>query len=185
MVESITTLPALVIGRRIDVLAWNRMAHALLAGHIDFDAPTHPADQPNLARLAFLDPHTRELYVDWKRKTRDIVAYLRVSAARYPDDPRLAELVGELSVNSAEFAALWSTHPVRECAHNIREYRHPLVGLLTLHDELLQLPDDEGQRMVVLNAEAGSPSDAGLRLLAELSTVQLRPVIEKDAAPVH
>jgi transcriptional regulator with XRE-family HTH domain len=175
MVEAISGLPALVVGRRVDVLAWNRMAHALLAGHLDFDAPTHPGNQPNLARLAFLDPHTRELYVDWRRKCRDIVSYLRVSAGRYPDDLRLAELVGELSVRSPEFAALWSTHPVRECAHNVRDYQHPVVGLLTLHDELLQLPGDEGQRMIVINAAPGSPSEAGLILLEEFSTAAGRP----------
>jgi transcriptional regulator with XRE-family HTH domain len=168
MIESFDRVPAAVIGRRSDVLAWNRMAHALLAGHLAFDAPSRPADRPNLARLVFLDPHTRELYADWRRKSRDAVAYLRMSAARYPDDPKLSELVGELSVHSPEFAALWSAHPVRECASNVREYQHPLVGSLTLRDELLRLPDDEGQRVVVYNAEPASTSEAGLRLLAEL-----------------
>jgi transcriptional regulator with XRE-family HTH domain len=165
MIQSFTGIPALVVGRRTDVLAWNRMAHGLLAGHLDFEAPNHSVTQPNLARLAFLDPHTRELYVDWKRKARDIVAYLRVSAARWPDDLKLTELVGELSVHSPEFAALWSLHPVRTCAHNTREYRHPLVGAVTLSDEMLELPGDEGQRVIVLNAEPDSASEAALKLL--------------------
>ncbi len=174
MIDSFTGVPALVIGRRADVLAWNRMAHALLAGHLELDAPTRPSTQPNLARLAFLDPHTRELYVDWKRKARDVVAFLRVSAARWPDDPRLTELIGELSVHSTEFAGLWSTHPVRECSHNTRDYQHPIVGALTLNDELLHLPDDQGQRLVVLNAEPGSPSAAGLALLADVAATPSR-----------
>lgn len=184
VVESFERVPALVVGRRSDVLAWNRMAHALLAGHLDFDAPTRAADQPNMARLAFLEPHSRELYVDWKRKAHDVVAYLRMSAARYHDDSRLTDLVGELCVGSTEFAALWSTHPVRECAHNLREYRHPLVGLMTLNDELFQLPDDDGQRLVVITAEVGSPSEAALTLLAELVATDVRQA-RSIAPPEH
>jgi hypothetical protein len=29
------TIPALVTGRRANVLAWNRLGHALFAGHLD------------------------------------------------------------------------------------------------------------------------------------------------------
>jgi hypothetical protein len=37
-----------------------------------------------------------------------------------------------------------------------------------LTDELLRLPGGEGQRVVVFHAEPDSPSDAALRLLADL-----------------
>jgi transcriptional regulator with XRE-family HTH domain len=168
MVESLGDAPALIVGRRCDVLAWNRMGHALLAGHLDFDAPTRPADQPNLARLAFLDPHTRELYADWKRKIRDIVSHLRMIAGRHPGDPKLTELIGELTMTSPEFVALWSAHHVRDVAYSTRDYHHPLVGTLTLTDEVLLLPEDEGQKVLIYNAEPGTPSEAGLRLLADL-----------------
>ncbi|MEV4569446.1 hypothetical protein AB0K12_37265 [Nonomuraea sp. NPDC049419] len=58
--------------------SWNRAAHALLAGHLPYQAP----DRPHVARLVFLDPHTRELYADWRAKARDTVAELRMTAAR-------------------------------------------------------------------------------------------------------
>ncbi|MCO6004613.1 helix-turn-helix transcriptional regulator [Actinoallomurus purpureus] len=170
MIESFGNVPAMVIGRCTDALAWNRMAHALLAGHLDVEAPERPADRPNMARLLFLDPHTRELYADWRKKARDAVAYLRLAAGRYPDDPALTALVGELAMKSPEFAALWSAHPVGDCAYNTREYRHPLVGAFTLSEEVMPLPDDQGQRVMVWNAEPDSPSEAALRLLADLST---------------
>lgn len=174
MVHGFDSVPALVVGRRSDVLAWNRLAHGLLAGHLPYESADRPAERPNLARLVFLDPHTRELYVDWRAKARDAVAFLRTSAARHPDDPKLSELVGELAMHSEEFAALWSAHPVRECSFNVRDYQHPVVGRLTLRDELLKLPDDEGQRMVVYNAEPGSPAASALLLLAE-STLPPQP----------
>ncbi|MYT29864.1 MULTISPECIES: hypothetical protein [unclassified Streptomyces] len=47
------------------------------------------------------------------------------------------------------------------CAYGTRDYRHPLVGPLTLTHQVLKLPDDEGQRVVVFNAAPGSPTEAG------------------------
>jgi hypothetical protein len=158
--------PAVVLGRHTDVLAWNPLGHALLAGHLDMTAPARHATRPNWARLFFLDPHVRALFGDgWRQKARDIVADLRMIAARRPNDPLLAELVGELTMHSPDFATLWSAHPVRVCAHHTRTYHHPLVGALTLTDDLLVLPDDDGQRLAVFYAEPGSPSVAGLELL--------------------
>ncbi|MCP3804363.1 helix-turn-helix transcriptional regulator [Allokutzneria sp. A3M-2-11 16] len=161
MIESMKDVPALVMGRRTDVLAWNRLAHALLAPHRDFAAP----QDVNLARLVFLDQHTRRLYVDYERKKRDAVAHLRMVAGAYPDDPGIAALVDELTALSEDFVALWSEYPVRNCAFNAREYDHPVVGRLTLTDELMLLPDDEGQRVVVYTAETGSNSAAALAAL--------------------
>ncbi|WP_121434559.1 helix-turn-helix domain-containing protein [Actinomadura pelletieri] len=174
MIRTISGVPALAVGRRADVLAWNPLAHALLAGHLDLRAPERPDGRPNLARLVFLDPQTRELYADWDRKSRDAVGFLRRSAGRFPDDRELTELIGELTVKSPDFAALWSSHAVRECSHNTREYRHPLVGRLTLTDEMLHLPDDQGQRVVIYHAEEGSPSAEALRLLADMAAEDLR-----------
>ncbi|KOX20018.1 XRE family transcriptional regulator [Saccharothrix sp. NRRL B-16348] len=174
VVWSLGHMPALVLGVFGDVLVWNRLAHALLAGHLPFGAPDRAADRPNWVRLFFLDPHVRELFADWSEKARDTVADLRLMAGRYPDDPRLAELVGELSLKSPEFRSLWSTHPVRRCAFHDRRFRHPVVGELTLNDELMALPEDEGQRLVVFTAAPGSSSAAALTLLAELAESDAR-----------
>lgn len=186
MVESFTAakVPALVIGRSTDVLAWNRLAHALLAGHLDLDAPNHPVERPNIARMVFLDPHVRELYPDWKGKCRDTVDDLRLVAGRYQDDARLAELVGELSMKSPEFTALWNNHAVKACAYSTREFHHPLVGPLTLANELLVLPDDDGQRLALFHAEPGSPSEAALDLLTGLITSSDRaPELSSSEVP--
>ncbi|MFD3505852.1 hypothetical protein [Nocardia sp. NPDC058666] len=40
------TMPAVILGRRGDVLAWNRAGHALVAEHLDFSAPEDPAHRP-------------------------------------------------------------------------------------------------------------------------------------------
>jgi transcriptional regulator with XRE-family HTH domain len=107
MLEAVAT-PALVFGRRTDVLAWNRGAATLLA---DFAAM--PASERNLARLVFLDDGFRALMADWDRVARETVGILRMAAGRHPDDPRLAALVGELLVKSEDFGRWWNA---RECA---------------------------------------------------------------------
>ncbi|WP_413807073.1 helix-turn-helix domain-containing protein [Streptomyces sp. OE57] len=159
-------VPAVVLGLRFDVLAWNPLGHALIAGHLPADAPEHPDDRPNTQRMLFLDPHTRELYPDWTGETRRAVSSLRVVAGAHPDDRRLAELVGELTMKSGEFAALWSRHPVRRCAFGTKSFHHPLVGPLELDFEMTRLPDSGGQALLMYGAEPGSPSEAALRLLS-------------------
>ncbi|MBE8515940.1 helix-turn-helix domain-containing protein [Amycolatopsis sp. H6(2020)] len=155
--------PALVYGRRTDVLAWNRAAHALFASHLEFRAPER--DRPNLARLVLLDPRLRELYVDWENKAEATVAYLRVAVARHAEDRELKELVGELSARSGVFARLWADHAVTECVNAAREYRHPVVGRMVLRDETVVLPEDPGLRLALFTAKPGSPSEAALRRL--------------------
>ncbi|WP_405793582.1 helix-turn-helix transcriptional regulator [Streptomyces sp. NBC_01506] len=169
MIRSFGDVPALVLGRFGDILDWNPAAHALLAGHLDIGSPDRPDDRPNIARLLFLDPHTRELYGDWTRKARATVADLRLIAGRFPDDPGLTGLVGELTVASPEFAELWAAHSVGDCGTDTRTYHHPGVGTMTLMVEFMTLPNDAGQRVAVYGAEPGSPSDTALRLLGATS----------------
>lgn len=161
LLDSLDGVPAYVSGRRGDILAWNRMAAAVFG---DWDEL--PAPQRNWARLVFLSPEYRELFVEWEQKASDIVSFLRMEAGCYPDDPRLSALVGELSVKSEEFRRLWATHDVREKSYGVKRLRHPLVGDLTLDFESLRLADDDGQALTMYHAEPGSPSAEALRLLA-------------------
>jgi transcriptional regulator with XRE-family HTH domain len=156
---STLNVPALVLGRRMDVLTWNRRGHALFAPDDPYDEP------PNLARLAFLDPSVRERFVDWPGQARETVACLRYLAGQHPGDRELTELIGELSVHSDEFASLWSRHRVRSCAFGTLNLRHPTLGVITVSEESLELPDDDGQRLLLYTAAPGSPSEAALHLL--------------------
>ncbi|HEY6737324.1 MAG TPA: helix-turn-helix transcriptional regulator [Actinopolymorphaceae bacterium] len=158
-------IPAIVIDHRADVLAWNALGHALLAGHVRLDAPEARV-RPNIARMLFLDPHHRALYRDWEAKARITVAALHQAAARYPDDPELEQLVGRLCVASTEFARMWSRRPVRTCAVAVRELDHPVVGRLTLVNETVTLPDDD-QHIGFFTARPGTPDADALALVAQ------------------
>ncbi|MFC4052702.1 helix-turn-helix domain-containing protein [Actinomadura syzygii] len=169
-------VPAVVLGRRTEVLAWNDLGHLLLAGHCAADAPDRPADRPNLTRMLFLDAHHRDLYTRWQEEATRAVASLRVVAGRFQDDRDLAELIGELSMRSPEFASLWSKHPVATCASGTKYFRHPEVGELALQFEALHLPDDSGHRILMYSAAPGSPSEAALHLLRAKVTETSVPV---------
>ncbi|ONH61326.1 transcriptional regulator [Frankia sp. CcI49] len=176
LLDAMHAVPAMLLGRRNDILAWNRLGHALLAGHLDAAAPRSP-QRPNLLRLLFLDPHTRELYRDWDDESALAVSSLRYITAQYPDDRSLAELIGDLSINSPEFARLWARHDVRLCSRGTKRLHHPAVGDLELHYEVLHLSDSNGQRILTHTAAPGSGSDAALRLLAAPPTVTGEPAV--------
>ena len=157
-----TDIAAVAVGRRNEVLAWNRLGHLLLAGHVDYDAPERPGDRPNLTRMLFLDPHTRDLYRNWHEEATLNVASLRFVAAQFKDDRVLTELIGELSMKSPEFARLWTKHPVRRCVSGVKQFHHPEVGDFKLDFEVLHLPDASGQRIITHTAQPGTPAAATL-----------------------
>jgi transcriptional regulator with XRE-family HTH domain len=172
LLTALGDVPVVVLGRCSDVLAWNAAGHALFAGHLDPDAPERPGRRPNLAKLVFLDPHTRELYADWPAKARAVVATLRMASGRHLDDPRPAALVGELSVRSTEFAAWWADQRVKSGGDAVYEMRHPLVGAMTVTHQALRTEQD--QHVVVATTEPGSPSHAAMTLLTH-TTATARP----------
>ncbi|QTE00544.1 helix-turn-helix domain-containing protein [Streptomyces cyanogenus] len=165
LLDSMDSVPAYVVGRRTEVLAWNRMAAAVFGDWAEL-----PPAERNWARLVFLRPDYRDLFVDWEQKAIDIVCTLRMDAGCHPDDPRLSALVGELSVKSEEFRRLWATHDVKEKSHGVKELHHPLVGDLALQFESFRLTDGSDQSLVTYHAEPGSPSADSLRLLASWGT---------------
>jgi transcriptional regulator with XRE-family HTH domain len=176
-------VPAVVLNRRNDVLAWNRVGHALLAGHLAFDAPERPADRPNLTDVLFLSPQGRDLYRNWEEEAQLAVASLRLVAGRHLQDRDLGALVGRLAVQSREFAALWARHPVRTCSDGVKHLQHPQVGTMQLDFQSLTLPGSGDQRMIAYSAEPDTPSEAALRLLASLSRPDREAALDREARP--
>lgn len=165
LIQSMSGTPAVVLGRRSEVLAWNALGHRLVAGHLEYAAPETPSSRPNMTRLLFLDPHTRELYTRWPEEASRAVASLRLVAGKSADDQELAALVGELTLKSQEFAKLWAKHPVENCMSGVKYMQHPEVGHLELNFEVLTPPDESGHRVLLYAADPGSPGAAALQLL--------------------
>jgi hypothetical protein len=153
--------PALVSTVRCDYLAANALGRALYAPM--FESPEQPA---NSARFTFLDPVARDFYPDWERLASDLVATLRSQAGSNPYDRNLQDLIGELSTRSDEFRVRWAAHNVRFHRTGTKRLHHPIVGELELSYETLTLDADDGLRMALYTAEAGSASQQALDLLA-------------------
>ncbi|MGW2330423.1 helix-turn-helix transcriptional regulator [Streptomyces sp. NPDC001700] len=157
--------PAIVLGRRGDVLAWNRTGNALVAEHLAFDAPRDPARRPSIPRMFFLDPLTRDLYRNWPDLARIHVAYLRLTAGRYPTDARLAELIGEITMHSDDFATMWATGDVADCTTGPMRLRHSTVGALDVSYQVWLQPDSPDHRLEIYTPDDPASADA-LRILA-------------------
>jgi transcriptional regulator with XRE-family HTH domain len=153
--------PAIVSTAYGDYLAANALGRALYAPV--FDSPEQPA---NSARFTFLDPVAPDFYPDWDRLSSELVAALRSQAGRNPYDRALQDLIGELSTRSDEFRVRWAAHNVRFHRTGTKRLRHPVVGELELSYETLTLDADDGLRMALYTAEAGSASQQALDLLA-------------------
>ncbi|MFD3484334.1 helix-turn-helix domain-containing protein [Streptomyces sp. NPDC058665] len=154
--------PALLLGRRTDILVTNRMARALLA---DFDAM--PSRDRNAARWIVLDEAARSLFAEgWEKVASEFVGTLRMDAARHPDDSRTAELVGELSMKSERFRRWWAQQKVVQFSYHTKKLHHPVAGRLTLRTEALTFPGDPDQTLLTFLADPGSPSDEALTVLS-------------------
>jgi transcriptional regulator with XRE-family HTH domain len=160
LLEDMHDIPAMVVHRRMHVLAWNVGAAALLT---DFGA--FPPQDRNLVRLMFLDEGFRALYADWPQAARDCVAILRMEAGLHPDDPDLIALVGELSIRDEDFRAWWTTHPVHGLGPVTRTFHHPVAGTLTL--DVHQLSINPDVLIAAYTAPRDSPSRDALRVLLQ------------------
>ncbi|XVQ14146.1 helix-turn-helix domain-containing protein [Spirillospora sp. CA-255316] len=160
LLDQLSAAPAIVLGKRLHILSWN---HAAAALYTDF--ARIPAVERNYVRLLFTHPVIRGMHLEWEHDARDAVAALRMEAAKDPDDPDLAQLVGELSVQDPHFRSWWAEHRVNSAGYGTKHYRHPAVGDLTLDCDTWDSPDDSGQRLMVLTAQPGTPSDDALRIL--------------------
>jgi transcriptional regulator with XRE-family HTH domain len=152
---------ALVLGTGLDLLAWNRLASVLLT----VDPDELPVDERNLARIMFLEAGVRTRWRPWEPIARDTIGGLRMHVARHPDDPRMADLVEELTARSPEFRQWWTDHPVWAEPHGRHGFWHPEVGEFTLSHEAFVLPDMPDSNLVVFAAAPGSRGRAALDAL--------------------
>jgi len=165
--------PAFVLGRRMDVPAWNALADAVTG--FSRMAP----GERNVPRHVFLDPGARDLYPEWAAVAAQTVAYLRLDAGRYTDDRARCALVGELSLKSEDFRRLWADHQVKECAYGVKRIKAAPVQAQRGVRGDRRTPvaggrDDGGPR------EGRVPDQAGLRVLG---VVEVREPLRRSVTP--
>jgi transcriptional regulator with XRE-family HTH domain len=158
--------PALVVGRFLDVLAWNPLAGALLGDFVQLPVP-----ERNLLFL-FLHPQADQTCPDRKATVAELTAMLRTQVAAEPGHPRAEELIAALTMSSTEFTTLWDRHDVQETTRGRMVINHPLVGELSLDWDAYPMPGAPGPVLIVFTAPQDGPDAERLQRLARLGPVK-------------
>ncbi|MBM6403949.1 helix-turn-helix domain-containing protein [Phycicoccus sp. CSK15P-2] len=154
------SMPAFVEGRYLDVLASNRLAVAL-SPRLEVGG--------NRLRDVFLDEQEQAMFPQHDRAAAGLVAGFRASVGSDTDDPRVIELVGELSLASPLFRRLWARHDVGPRQGGVVPFMHPQVGELRLIREKLLIGGTDRMMLVIYHADVGSAAAEKLALLASMS----------------
>ncbi|KRE80868.1 helix-turn-helix transcriptional regulator [Arthrobacter sp. Soil762] len=170
ILAGMTGTPAYVRNSRMDIVAANNLCFALYRDILNAD--TLPL---NLARFMFLDPRSRDFFVEWETIADDLAAALRTEAGRNPRDRALNILIGDLATGSTEFSTRWARHNVRFHRSARKTLHNPLVGDLELTGDSLELPG-EGLTLIAYTAEPGSESQEKLDFLIMWTSSNKRPV---------
>ena len=151
MLDESDIMPSFVIGRRWDVLGWNRAVRAFF---LDFEQI--PPDERNIVWLLFTHPGLRSLLVDWSTRAQDTLARFRADYGRYAGDSHFVQLVDRLNAVSPEFAQWWPRHDVLPMSEGCAQYNHPLVGRMVVDHMMFSVVDNPELRVVAWLPEASS-----------------------------
>ncbi|MFJ4286316.1 helix-turn-helix transcriptional regulator [Paenarthrobacter nicotinovorans] len=177
VLAGMTGTPAYVRNSRTDVLAANSLCFALYAGILS------PETLPvNLARFMFLDPRSKDFFVDWDKLADDFAAAMRTESGSNPRDRALNSLIGDLAAGSTEFSTRWARHNVRFHRTARKTLRNPLVGEIELTGDALELPG-EGLTLIAYSAEPGSHAQDQLDFLASWATSDKSTEIHAPDSP--
>ncbi|MFC6010479.1 helix-turn-helix transcriptional regulator [Nocardia lasii] len=143
MLESMS-LPAFVLSRHLDLLAWNDAAADLLGDPLEL-----PRDRRNMLHVLFHDDDSRLRCKGWEAMTLDYIGLFRAATGHDLSDPRAIEVVGELSLRSGEFRRLWARNEVRDNVHGAKTIRHPRIGDIDVEWDAYPLRGVPGPTMIV------------------------------------
>lgn len=167
LLDRLDPTPAFVLGPLFDVIAWNPSWEQLVGpiGLLD------DRDDPNLARFTFLHPRARAAYPDWGASADEQANGLRAVELRFAEEPRFQRLLADLQ-GAPAFVERWSAHRVASKRARTKRVVHPLLGELLIAHEVLELPDANGQRVVVWLPGDDATDDAIRRATVGGSTLR-------------
>lgn len=170
LLDRLEPTPAVVLNQLSDILA-HTGGYERLTGPIGL-LDTTP---PNLARFLFTDSRARATYPDWDHVADEQVAALKQGPFRA--DPHMAALADELTVTAGDaFTRRVDTVPGLAKSSGTFRFAHPEAGMLRLAYEVLELPADDGQRLVV-HLPADAATSAALDRLDSHRSQPLRLVV--------
>jgi hypothetical protein len=144
MLDSLTGQPAYVLGRRWDVLAWNRAAELLFGDYGQLEG-----DARNIMHIVFANKAHRRLLVDWDEVAQLTLAMFRADSARYAGDAEFERLIGGLKRLSPEFRRLWARQDVRRSLSNHKRIKHPVAGRMTFEYTSFEVTGETDMKLIV------------------------------------
>ncbi len=137
VLDALNPIPAYVIGRRWNYLAWNTAAEQVLL----LSELAVPPYEYNAVWRIFANPMSYRVYnPQWEQVAQKVLAEFRADSARYADEEWFKRLVADLQRVSPEFRAWWPRHDVRGRSDALKDIEHPLVGRLMFEHTTLQVP---------------------------------------------
>jgi hypothetical protein len=123
----------------------------------------------------------RELFPDWERGSRLLVAKFRADSARHLGDPAFEQLIAALRRSSPEFCREWKRHEVARAGEGRKEINHPVAGRLVFEHAVFNPAEAPDQRLVLYSpvAEDNTPAK-----VAELMKGVDQPQVVEEAAAV-
>jgi hypothetical protein len=144
VLDSLTGQPAHVLGRRWDVLAWNRAAQALFGDYGKLDG-----DERNIMHLVFANEAHRRLLLDWDDLALATLAMFRADSARYAGDPSFERLIATLTRASPQFREWWPRQDVLRPLSGKKRIRHPEAGRMIFEYTSFAVSDQPEMKLVV------------------------------------
>jgi transcriptional regulator with XRE-family HTH domain len=164
LLDQLDDSAALVCSDLLVVLAQNRLSMLLLGDHV-----RGGGIEDSVIWRWFTEPGYRRMFAPEDREYQAglHVADLRATSSRRRDDPDAQALINGLWRRSDEFRRLWMRHEVGRPRKEVRKtIMNPHVGPVQVNVEILATA--EGQRLVILGAQAGTESHGKLQLLSKL-----------------
>ena len=158
--------PAFVMDRNQDIILSNALASALGPGYMEPGA--------NLVLQIFTEA-SRQHAVDWEQTAHRVVAALRLHAE--PEDPRLQEIVGTLTLQDPDFARIWARHDVAVQRTGTSRHWIDPIGWIEFRWQNFAIPGSS-HVLVTFWADPGTPAAAAVAYLA----AQLRPDVRRTGA---
>ncbi|MFC0557189.1 helix-turn-helix transcriptional regulator [Planotetraspora thailandica] len=169
ILDRLQDTPATVMNRLAETLAQTRP-------HVAFDGDhsLYTGQARSAIYRWFTSEDDRALYhpCEWDQHGRTLVAMLRSVYTADGPDSRAGALARALSGVSLEFTAMWDGHEVGIRHTNVKRFRHPAVGDLELHCQVMH-DSDQQHRLLVFTATPGSESSEKLKLLSVIGGQRL------------
>jgi transcriptional regulator with XRE-family HTH domain len=160
MLHTLTDQPAYILGRRWDVLCWNRPAEIVFG-----DYSKLAGDERNSLYMLFGNPEHRQMLLDWHDLAQIAVGMFRAENARHAGDPEYGRLVETLMTRSREFRLLWMKQAVSGYTSIRKRIHHPAAGRMDFEYNSFTADDQSGAKLVVYTPLAAERTQGKMKEL--------------------